>query len=51
MPKGSILVFDELNEEAFPGETLAVMEMLKMNSLRVQRFDFEPRISYAVLGD
>jgi cephalosporin hydroxylase len=26
MPKGSVLVFDELNEEAFPGETIAVME-------------------------
>ena len=24
--KGGIIVFDELNEEAFPGETLAVIE-------------------------
>lgn len=51
MPKGSVLVFDELNEEAFPGETLAVIEALDIRSLRVQRFDFEPRISYAVIGD
>jgi hypothetical protein len=51
MPKGAVLVFDELNEEAFPGETLAVMEMVDLNSLRVRRFDFEPRISYAVIGD
>jgi Macrocin-O-methyltransferase (TylF) len=51
MPKGGVVVFDELNEEAFPGETLAVMEQLPMNSLRVRRFDFEPRISYAVIGD
>jgi len=51
MPKGSVLVFDELNEEAFPGETIAVMEMLDLKSIRVRRFDFEPRISYAVIGD
>jgi hypothetical protein len=51
MPKGSVLVFDELNEEAFPGETIAVMEMLELKTLRVRRFDFEPRISYAVIGD
>lgn len=51
MPRGAVLVFDELNEEAFPGETLAVLEMIDLNSLRVRRFDFEPRISYAVIGD
>ncbi len=51
IPKGGIVVFDELNDEAFPGETAAVMEMLDLNSLRVRRFEFEPRISYAVLGE
>jgi len=51
VPKGGIVVFDELNEEAFPGETIAALEALKMNELRVRRFDFEPRISYAVIGD
>ncbi len=43
--------FDELNDEVFPGETAAVMEMLDVNSLRVRRFEFEPRISYAVVGE
>ena len=51
VPKGGILVFDELNEEAFPGETLAVMEMLDLQKLRVRRFPFEPRISYAIMGE
>ncbi len=51
MPKGSVIVFDELNEEAFPGESIAVMEVLNLNSFRVRRFDFEPRISYAIIGD
>jgi hypothetical protein len=51
MPKGSVLVFDEFNDEAFPGETLAVIETMELRTLRIQRFDFEPRISYAVIGD
>ena len=51
VPKGGIIVFDELNEEAFPGETVAVMECLSISKLRVRRFPFEPRISYCVVGD
>jgi Macrocin-O-methyltransferase (TylF) len=51
IPRGGLVVFDELNEEAFPGETLAVLEMADLNKLRVRRFPFEPRISYAVVGD
>ena len=51
IPRGGIIVFDELNEEAFPGETLAVLDTLPLNSLRIRRFPFEPRISYAVIGD
>jgi len=51
VPRGGIVVFDELNEEAFPGETTAVLETLPISSLRVRRFPFEPRISYAVIGD
>ena len=49
--KGGVIVFDELNEEAFPGETLAVMEYFEINKLKVQRFPFEPRISYAIMGE
>jgi hypothetical protein len=49
--KGGIIVFDELNEEAFPGETLAVMEYFELSKLKVRRFPFEPRISYVVVGD
>jgi hypothetical protein len=50
MPKGAVLAFDELNEEAFPGETLAALEMLNLNQWKIRRFEFEPRISYAVVG-
>ena len=51
MPKGSVLCFDELNDEAFPGETVAVIEMLDLKQYRLRRFEFEPRISYAIIGD
>jgi hypothetical protein len=51
IPKGGIVVFDELNEEAFPGETIAVMETLELSKLRIRRFPFEPRISYSIIGD
>lgn len=51
VPRGGVVVFDELNEEAFPGETLAVLETASLNGLRIRRFPFEPRISYAVMGE
>src|SRR5207244_674719 len=51
IPKGGVIVFDELNEEAFPGETIAVLESLDLKTLRIRRFPFEPRISYAVVGE
>jgi len=51
VPKGGMVVFDELNDEGFPGETTAVLEMLDLKDWRVRRFDWEPRISYAIVGD
>jgi hypothetical protein len=33
LTKGSLLVFDELNHEKFPGETRAVSEVLGLNKL------------------
>jgi hypothetical protein len=51
IPKGGVIVFDELNEETFPGETVAVKETIKISNLKIKRFPFEPRISYAVIGD
>lgn len=51
IPKGGIIVFDEINEEAFPGETTAVLDTLDLTKLRIRRFPFEPRMSYAIIGD
>ncbi len=49
MPKGAVLAFDELNDAAWPGETLAVLETAGLRNLRIQRFPFMPQLSYAVL--
>lgn len=49
MSKGAILVFDEINNPWWPGETLALLETLKLDKYRVNRFPFDPNISYIVI--
>jgi hypothetical protein len=48
--KGSILVFDELCDPYFPGETLALMETLGLRNLTVQRYPMTARVSYVEIG-
>jgi hypothetical protein len=47
--KGSVLVFDELCDDIFPGETLALIETLGITGLRIQRYPMTARISYVVV--
>jgi hypothetical protein len=47
--KGSVLVFDELCDDIFPGETIAVREVLGIQNLRIQRMPMTARVSYAVI--
>jgi hypothetical protein len=47
--KGSVLVFDELCDDIFPGETVALMESMEINSLRIERLPMTARISYMVI--
>lgn len=49
IPKGGIIVFDELNSKEFVGETLAVMDTVGIHNLRIERFSFDTHISYAIL--
>lgn len=51
MPKGAILAFDELDNPLWPGETLAMLEQCGAGNLRLQRLEFDPYISFAVIGD
>jgi len=47
--RGSVLVFDELGDDIFPGETIALAESLGLQNLRIQRLPMTARISYAVI--
>lgn len=49
MPRGAVIVFDELNAKMFPGETQAVQDTIGIRNLRIQRFPFDSYISYAIL--
>lgn len=49
MPKGAILAFDEIDQAAWPGETLALLETVGLRNLKIKRFPFTPQLSYAIL--
>lgn len=50
MPKGAVIVFDELNAKTFPGETRAVDEAIGLRNLAIERFPFDSYVSFAVLS-
>jgi len=50
MPKGAVIVFDELNSPVWPGETVALYETIGVKNMKIERFPFEPSISYAILS-
>lgn len=47
--KGSVVGFDELNDQDSPGETLAVMETFKLNNIRLQKLSTTSRTSYFIV--
>ena len=49
MPKGAVIMFDELNMRQFPGETLAAIESLGINNMRIVRFPYATCMSYVVI--
>lgn len=46
LTKGSILAFDELNCKEFPGETIALKEVLGLSKYRIRREPNNPLASY-----
>lgn len=50
MPKGGIVVFDELNLKQLPGETSATMEICGIHKLRLERLPWATSMSWAVLA-
>ena len=50
MPKGGIIAFDEINNEFWPGETLAMLEgLIPLRNYQIKKFTFDPNISYIIL--
>lgn len=49
MPKGAIILFDELNMSLFPGETLAVLETFNLNKCSLKRFSYATSMSYLLI--
>jgi hypothetical protein len=49
IPKGGVIVFDELNSKQWPGETIAVLEEIGISNLSIQRLPFDSVLSYAVV--
>lgn len=49
MPKGAVIAFDELDNPAWPGETLALLDELGAGSLKLERLDFDPYVAFAVI--
>jgi hypothetical protein len=47
--KGSVIGFDEANNENWPGETMAIQEILRLNKIRLERFPWCPTMSYMVV--
>jgi hypothetical protein len=48
IPKGGIIAFDELNAKMFPGESIAVDEVIGLDNLEIRRFTFDSYVSYAI---
>lgn len=49
MPQGSIIAFDEVNNQNWPGETQALLESLDLNEHHLECLPFEPNISFIQL--
>ena len=49
IPKGGVILFDELNCRLFPGETAALADTLGISSLRLRRLRYAPNLGYAVV--
>tara|TARA_B100000900_G_scaffold411213_1_gene430466 strand:- start:553 stop:1305 length:753 start_codon:yes stop_codon:yes gene_type:complete len=48
MPKGGVIVFDQLNLSQWPGESMAVKEFFKNNQISIKRFSWDSVLSYTI---
>ena len=43
--KGSVVAFDELNDKDSPGETIALMDAIGLNNIRLKKYRYASRVS------
>ena len=48
--KGSILVFEDLNQPTWPGESKALREFFSPGEISLHRTNYSPHISWAIVG-
>jgi len=46
VPKGGIIGFDEINSKKWKGETIALKENIKLYDIKLQKFYFDPWVSF-----
>ena len=51
MPRGAVVAFDELDNPKWPGETVALLERLNISTVSLRRWEWDPYISYFVVGE
>jgi len=49
MDKRNIFILGEINDRGLPGEILALDETIDIQNIRIERFSYDTKISYAVL--
>ncbi len=50
MPKGAVVVFDEVAYKNFPGETAALKEVVGLQNIELRRLPFDPCVGYYVVS-
>ena len=49
MPKGSIILFGQLNTRLYPGETLAFLEEMDIKEKNIQRSPYCTTMAYLII--
>lgn len=49
MAKGSVIGFDEINNQSWPGETLALLEYFDLRKIKIEKLPYEPHMAYVVV--
>jgi len=49
LTRGSVVAFDELNNRTYPGETIALKEVMGLNKYKIRHSQFSPTQSYFIL--